>query len=82
MFNATCYLTPVQDAHISYIFGFPKRLKMLPTICYLFRMRTSASRQRVFPRRGVLASYLPVGCPDPPALADGRLVNLTKNQAR
>ena len=47
-----------------------------------FRMRTTAGRQTVFPRRGVLASYRPVGCPYPPPVADGRLVNLTQLQAR
>jgi hypothetical protein len=36
----------------------------------IFRMRTAAGRQRLFPRRGLLASYRPVGCPLPPPVAD------------
>ena len=38
------------------------------------RMRTAASRQQLYPRRGLLLHYTPHGCATPPPIAEGEAV--------
>ena len=46
------------------------------------RMRTAASRQQLYPRRGLLLHFTPHGCAAPPPIAEGSSVQLNTSLAR
>jgi len=45
------------------------------------RMRSEASRQQLYPHRGLLINFSPVGCPDPRAPAEGIVATRNKTHA-
>merc|ERR1719186_2574674 len=44
-------------------------------------MRTAASQQQLYPRRGALLHYTPQGCATPPPIAEGQVVQLNDSHA-
>ena len=45
------------------------------------RMRTAASRQQLYPRRGTLLHYSVQGCATPPPIAEGEAIKMNNSMA-